>query len=71
MSARWSIAIDPRTPLVAPRKPFIPPSMLEHGDDDNGPSSYQTPAREADGPLSPSLAPRLAGRCPLSSGGGT
>ena len=25
----WSVPIDPNTPLVAPRKPFIPPSMLE------------------------------------------
>lgn len=31
---RWSIAIDPRTPLVASRKPFIPPSMLEIDDDE-------------------------------------
>lgn len=32
-SPAWSVAIDPNTPLVAPAKPFIPPSMLEPDDD--------------------------------------
>ncbi len=31
---RWSIAIDPCTPIVAARKPFIPPSMLAIDDDE-------------------------------------
>jgi hypothetical protein len=37
---RWSIAVDPRMPLVSSREPFIPPSMLELDDDERtGPNA--------------------------------
>lgn len=32
MSARWSIPLDPNTPVVEASRPFIPPSMLEPDD---------------------------------------